>query len=220
MNSLFLADLLSPIISKYHYQDETIDTFTIDTNNLTNSSDSKSTTEKDHFTDFLNLATFKGNFVKETELKYYLDYFLQLGNYEEYFNLQQDKYNSISTENVIDLILSIEKVINGNQIENNEMNSMMNKLIKYSSEHFYELNKEKLTKMSIENLSQILNSTELRVENEDNLLDFILQLYIEDEKYSPFFEYIYYENLSDERMFFIHQWIWHRFDDSWNVEVN
>lgn len=137
----------------------------------------------------MNLATFKGNFVKETELKYYLDYFLQLGNFEEYFNLQQDKYNSISTENVIDLILSIE---------NNEMNSMMNKLIKYSSEHFYELNKEKLTKMSIENLSQILNSTELRVENEDNLLDFILQLYIEDEKYSPFFEYIYYENLSDE----------------------
>lgn len=40
----------------------------------------------------------------------------------------------------------------------------------------------------------------MKIENEDSLLEIIVELYEKDEKYSPLFEYVYFNNVTIETM--------------------
>lgn len=85
---------LSPIICKSHYNDESSNEFIINTK-IDDSND-------DYFSEFLQLLNFEENNIDSIHQKYYSQYFLQLGNINEYLQLQPEYFHNFTPENVID----------------------------------------------------------------------------------------------------------------------
>lgn len=75
--SRFVADLLSPTICNYHYKDETLDEFTL---NIQANDD-------DSFHKFLKIIHFNETELDTIECKRFGEYFLHLGNIDEYLRL-------------------------------------------------------------------------------------------------------------------------------------
>ena len=99
--SRFLADFLSPIINNYHFTDESINEFTLTTNeNKEDLSDNE-----DYFSDFLTLSTLDEQEIDESHKARYLNYFLQLGNIDEYTRLQPEHSTNITASNIVELLL-------------------------------------------------------------------------------------------------------------------
>lgn len=189
MTSRFVADLISPIICKHHYNDETFNEITIKTTK------SKNQNHEDYFSDFLKLINFNEQNIDEEHKKHYLEYFLQLGNMNEYFRLQPDYFDDITNENVISRIKSICQQNIGRETIN-----MIDKLIEYAAANFDKLPKEELKTLDIEIIESIFGHQKLRLHDEDSLLEFILELYFEDDKFSVLFEYVIFKNVSEEEL--------------------
>ena len=83
-------------------------------------------------------------------------------------------------------------------------------MIRYASSHFSEISKEKIKQLPIEIIEEILNEETLRIEDEDSLLNFIIELYSDDDKYSILFEYVKLSNVSDEFL--------RKFIDAFNID--
>ncbi|KAK8872153.1 hypothetical protein M9Y10_007915 [Tritrichomonas musculus] len=196
----FLADLLSPTITSYHYQDESIDTFTITTVDKFDKSETAFISKEDYFESFLNLYKHEEIQINQAQIKYYSEYFLQLGNIPEYLKLQDKLSDEITTDNVIDHLLNISSILKQNNLSYSIQNCQISKLVKYCSEQFYALDKEKIIHLDIDILSEILCQDELKIEDEDTLLRFILEIYEKDKQYAPLFEYIYFENVKEETL--------------------
>lgn len=208
--SRYIADILSPIIREYHYIDETIDKFSIQINSNEKGTDQSSKEGIDYFADFLKLAEYKSKPINESQRKFYTEYFIQLGNIDEYLRLQPDYFEDLNPENLIDrLKFNIENVRNIKNIkmQNKEIqqkicdlvnSSGVKKMIEYASSHFTDLPIEKVKTLSIEIIEEIIKDEALELEDEDALLNIITELYEEDEKYSILFEYVKFENVSEE----------------------
>lgn len=169
--SRIVADLMSPQIRKFHYVDPSIDEFVINLN-IQNS-------ESDYFDEFLSLFSFEKKKIEGSKQKVFLQYFYNLGNIDEYFRLQPNYMQTISIENIIERLQSFTKT----QFEINESNDqsksspIFDKLIEYASEHFEELDKEKMKELPIDILEEIIRNEKLKLSEEDSLLNFILELY-------------------------------------------
>ena len=187
--SRFLADIYSPIISKRHFEDETFDEFTIN-------SPSQSTKIEEEFEKFLTIITKNEVELSEEERTQFSEFFLELGNYEEYFRLSPVDFENLSPENIIDRLKMMAKVTNSETIESDKFQ----KIIKYASEHFYEISSEKLKTVDMSLLEEIIKIENLRLEDEDSLLLFILDLYEKNHEYSNLFEYVKFNELSEETM--------------------
>lgn len=192
-----LADLLSPIIREYHYQDSTANEFVIDT---------KST--EDDFTDFLKLFQSEKVHIDDKRWKSYIQYFYQLGNFDECLSLQQQYFEGLNPENVIDrlnILVSITEDCKSTYNKNTEarksidIHGKIHQLIDYASSHFDQIDKEKVRNLSPELFEGIIQSDSLRLESEDSLLELVISKYEEDpEKFGHFFENIKFENLTEE----------------------
>ena len=112
--SRIFADLLSPIISQYHYIDETIDSITIKYDNDNTEKGQFNSLTNDYFSDFLKLAEFTPKVIDDNHKKHYVQYFLQLGNIDEVRQLQPE-YFDLNPENIIDHLKSSKIVINEDQ---------------------------------------------------------------------------------------------------------
>lgn len=179
------ADLLSPIVRRYHYTDESIQEITININKLND--DQKST---DYFSDFLQLTNFEEKSIDENHRKHYIEYFYELGNMNEYLRLQPEYFDDLSPGNVI---LRLQLLYKLNVV--NEENENMQEIIKYASTHFEEINKEEMKKLEPEILEEIIKNPSLRLNEEDSLIRFVLELYEIDSKYSTLFEYVEFKNV-------------------------
>lgn len=84
--------------------------------------------------------------------------------------------------------------------EQNLFNHKYNKLISILSSHFSELIKEQIEKLLFEIIEEILNDEELKIEDEDSLLKSIISIYEKDNTYCKLFEYVKYENVSEEML--------------------
>ena len=199
--SRFVADLLSPIICKYHYNDETNNEFTINTS-PTNTENQ----DVDPFEEFLKLINSEEVELNEQKRQQYGEYFLQLGNIEQYFRLVPLNVDNLTPDDIIERIKSIQKI----QIREYIENENIEKMIKYASEHFYELPKEKVQTLDIEFITEILKREDLRIKSEDSLLELILELYEKDHRSSYLFEYINFSNLSRSSI--------SKFIDSFDIE--
>lgn len=190
--SRFVADLLSPIIRKFHFTDETIEEFTINTKFKAKSN------QNNFFQDFLNLSNFESKNIDELHQKYYIEYFLQLGNVQEYLKLFPSNFDEITPSNIIDRLEMVT------EIKNTETKTIIEdrirKLIDYSALHFIEIPKEKLRTLNENLIDEILRSESLKLDEEDTLLSFILDLYKQDDKYSNLFEYVEFINLSEKSL--------------------
>ena len=84
--SRIIADLLSPIINAYHYSDECINEFTIN----------PSSQNDDYFEDFLKLPESEKVELDSNHIKSYSEYFLQLGNTDEFLKLHPAYFEDLT----------------------------------------------------------------------------------------------------------------------------
>lgn len=192
-----VADVLSPIINKYHYQDSSFNEFTISIKHKENN-------KQDYFNEFLNLINFDEVELDETRRKLFSQYFLQLGNTDEYVRLQLPHQTELSPNNIVDRLLDINETVEqiSTEITSDDFTfhflDEIDQLVVFASSHFTEIDKEKLKELDISTIEEIIKNPSLRLSNEDELLDFILTSYEEDNRYSVLFEYVDFTSVSEK----------------------
>ena len=163
--SRFTADLVSPIIRKYHYDDKTFDKFTITTNlNI----QEKEATAVDYFKDFLNLISFEEITLDDCHLIHFAEYFLQLGNIDEYLRLKNEYFENLTPQNVIDRLKFIYEQIKKASLTSNEFftSDKMEKIISFTASHFTEIDKNELKTLKEEIIEEIISNESLKIDEE------------------------------------------------------
>ncbi|KAK8857517.1 hypothetical protein M9Y10_015922 [Tritrichomonas musculus] len=200
----YVADILSPIIRKYHFQDATFDEFTISTKDRPQYRDSKI----DYFQDFLQLVNFCQTPIDIPHRKHYSDYFLKLGNIDEYLRLHPDHFDKLSPNNVIDRLIQITEINDKCAELTNLLN--VSDVIRFAAEHFEEIPQKKLRELNEDLLSEIISNESLKLNEEDDLLQIILDLCKKNPNYSFLFEYVNFNSISEKAF--------ENFIDHFNIE--
>lgn len=171
-----ISDLLSPIICQIHENDPTCDNFTINT------------TKKGNFSFILNLVNFDDNYIPYNEFPFIYEVIKILGNE----SIDLDYSTKITVDNVFSLLREFEQ---NTKFYSKEFQEAIN----FISSNFYDLydtSKKELLQLSIHIISEIINNPQLQLTDEDQLLTFLNQLYLNDSKYSVLYEYVYFDNIS------------------------
>lgn len=174
-----VSDLISPKISKNHSVDATFDTFTINTRN------------HGDFSIILNLINFQQIELPENQLPFISEVFEILGC-ELIDIIEPNRSTKLTFGNIF-------KQIQFHSKYGNFYLKSLTEEIDFISSNFhslYETNIEELENLDINILDFIINNDKLRIENEDQLLDFINILYEKDEKNSFLYEYVIFTNVS------------------------
>ncbi|KAK8888785.1 hypothetical protein M9Y10_033524 [Tritrichomonas musculus] len=186
--SRFVADILSPTIRNLHHTDGSIDSFTI------------STTDKnsDHdFTEILSLVAFESVEVSADSADYARSLLFLLGNDDEVTNLHQKITGEVTVSNVFDVMRVLQaRFCNQAGL----LGSVLRSEIEFISGHFYEIDIGELKKFGNDIISEVLKSSCLKIESEDSLLDFLIEIYSGDRSASFLFDYVVFENVSDESL--------------------
>lgn len=178
--SYLIADLLSPIISKTHKSDPTYNKLSINTN------------QKGNFSHILNLLNFDLNDVPQDEIPFISEVIKILKN--ESIEIIQPDISEITIYNVFSLLNMHEKspLYNSNRFQEE---------IDFISSHLYELIeecKEELISLSIDKLVTVISNSKVQLNSENQLLEFINELYSQNSEYSILYETVHFENVSIE----------------------
>ena len=188
-----IADLISPIIMKIHYQDESFIEYSMNTSN-----------SNEYFPEFLNLVNFESVELDENRRRTFSEYFLQLGNIEEYLQLQPNFFQELTPSNIVDYLLKIKKIstIQSNYFdeENTFCCPSLKKMIEFCSENFNDIPKEELFKLDSSTVEEIIRNENLKLEDEDELLEILIEMYEKDNRFSFLFEYVYFNQVRDETL--------------------
>lgn len=190
----FIADLLSPIIRKAHYHDSTFNKYEITKEDIFEGLEENQFLE--YFSEFLTLSNYYTQTLDCTRQKYYSAYFYCIGNIKEYFRIENKYFEEISTENVIERIISISKMIQKCPEEISQ-ECISKNLIEFASKNFEEIDKKEFYKLRYEELELIIKNQHLQLNNEDSLMEFILNKYLENREYSKLIEFVIFPNLSE-----------------------
>lgn len=177
----FEADLISPLIRKMHFVDESLDSFIIDTRNQF---------QDCVFSDFLSLLSFKPHKVELKKQYFYKFLFALLENQEESEKYSLVLPDSITNENVLQRIHEKQAYYHSIDVLYDEIN--------FIAHNFNEIDKNELSKLDIEIIRKIISSDQLLIKDEDSLLDFIINLYIQDKQYGDLFEKVFFLNVTNE----------------------
>lgn len=180
--SRLISDIISPAILRNHLIDPTFDRFTINTNHRGN------------FSNILNLVNFKDNEIPKKEIEFVAEVIEILEN----DNIKVDFHNptELTLDNVLDQILfdqQFPKIYSKRLLEE----------IDIISSHFFELcesQSEKMEKVDLNLLFEIVNNRHLKLNDEDQLLNFVNKLYSNDHKYSILYETVYFLNATTKSM--------------------
>ncbi|OHT15078.1 hypothetical protein TRFO_14420 [Tritrichomonas foetus] len=194
--SRIIADILSPIISNFHFQDVIISEYSINTN------------IKGDFQIILDLFNFEKRKYLQKDIEFISEIFFHLGNYN-YFKVNSKYCCSITSDNVIQRILDklsfhspranfrIDKQNpNINNNSNTEIRHYLDEEIVFISSHFYEIPEKELEKLDPSILELILANPQLIISNEDSLFSLLLSFYLKDNSYGMLFEYVEFQNLN------------------------
>ena len=174
--SRFLADVLSPAISRLHEIDESISFFEINTN------------EEGDFNKILEYAQMNEIFISESELDFFRIVLYFLENYEEFTYFSPHLEEEITFENLFSRINLKNKI---GIDTSNEVSFIASNFDHINSEYHKDL------LLLDDNLyEQILSHPNLKIRDEDVLFDFILELYQKSSKFSFLFQYICFINVS------------------------
>lgn len=183
--SRIISDLLSPKISAYHQSDPTLSEFTI------------TTKTKGHFSYILQLSNFTKFSIPDSEIDFFSEVIEILGNEAiEIINLEPDR--EITEDNVITLLQQHQK--------NPKLyKTRINDEIEFITSHFFilcENNSEELQKLNIETLERIIFNTNLRLQDEDQLLSFINKMYSKstDKSIARLYDFVLFSNVEEETM--------------------
>lgn len=171
--SRIIADLISPKISQQHFNDPTINQFTINTKN------------KGVFSYIIDLASFKEIKIPEKEFPFIFETFeiLEISPQTHLFNPTNDN-----------LLEQLKIRYKYQHIYLKTFKSEIDFISLHFNE-FLESNNTQLFKLSPEILEQIINNPKLKLNNEDQLLSFINQLYINDSNYAYLYNYVHFLNV-------------------------
>lgn len=129
---------------------------------------------------------------------------MQLGNIEESLNLQPKLFEELEPDNVIEKIKEIIGIIQNNQPKFSKkttnsiefkLNESVDKIISYAASHFSEISKEQMKNINEEILEEIISNESLKIESEDDFLEFIIEKYEKDRKFCRLFEYVEFHNV-------------------------
>lgn len=169
----FLADLLSPLICKMHMNDPTIDHFVVNT------------TYKGDFNYILNLFDFEYNKIPYDQIPFVTE-IIELF---EANSIKSDfhKDDNITIYNVVDLLKQHEKF-------NVFYQNHCKKEIDFLASNFYKLfeigEESEVKKLSPETIELIISHPNLVLNDEDQLLNFVNDLYSIDNNFSNLYEYV------------------------------
>ena len=185
-----IADILSPIIMRAHYQDSSFQKFIIKAEDIEELKESPLET---YFDDFLKVGMFSKMTLDSSHQQYFSYYFYALGNIKEYLRLQPTFFEEITINNVIEKIKFISKLLQKFPMEAPNEDIFRN-LIDFASQNFEHINKSEMSKLNIE---MILKNKNLQLSNEDSLMEFIINLYEKNHEYSILFENVIFTNLTN-----------------------
>lgn len=176
-----IADLLSPKISNLHKADPTISEYIINTNSSGN------------FQNILDLLDFSQKTIQEINIPFITEVIDELSNENISIEIEEPE---ITIDNVVTLIERHEKLTFFSS-------DIFSKEIGFLSEHFNEIeckDFDKLLQMKEETLEKIIDNDKLNLDTEDQLLKFINLLYLKNDKYSKFYEFVLFENVEKQAM--------------------
>lgn len=180
LTSKVQSDLLSSKISRIHKNDPTFDIITINTES------------KGNFSNFIQLSNFEKTVIPENEIEFMIEIIEKLGN--EHIEITNNKETKITMDNVFDLLKKHKK-------NESFYRSHLSSEIDYISSHFYEIidtHEDEFVKLDIDTINSILEDDKLVLNNEDQLLKFVNQLYEKDSNFSILYEQIIFKNVSPE----------------------
>ena len=176
-----LADLLSPKISQMHRNDPTFNSYRINTSN------------KGHFEHFLQLANFSQETIPKEELAFISEILNDLQSNHITLNLPP-RNSKITINNIVDLI----KLHETNQHFYKEY---FNEELEFISSHFYELNEDqeqRLRELRIDTIDQIVSRSDLKLRDENQLLNILNELYQSDSSYANLYKYVFFPLVDEE----------------------
>lgn len=203
LTSRYIADILSPNIRKFHFTDESINEISINT---------KLKSNKDYFNDFLNLSNFENYNLDKQQQNFFSEFFLKLGNIDGYFQIQPEYHGKITNENAVDLLISITQhfslITKEFEIDHNIPKDSVSlyqvgnvqKIISFISSNFETVDKKRLNEIEIDLISQIITNSNLQISDEDSVLNFVIDLYEQNDSFSPLFEYVIFSNVTQESL--------------------
>lgn len=173
-----VADLLSNKICRLHLNDPTLDSYTIIT--------------KQHgdFSIILELSNFKNKEISKSEIPFISEVFEELECNS--FDFTDSDYEVITNDNVL-------KIINQNDKNMKLYSKYQDTSCHFIATHFYEMyknNQTELLRLPEELIHKILTDTDLFLESEDQLFDFVTQLYFNNKEYASMIEYVQLQNVS------------------------
>lgn len=181
--SRIIADLLSSKINQIHLVDSTIDTFTINTNN------------SGDFTHILQLVQFNVVNLTDDELPFFLEVIETLQT--DFIEYKNDKEPiELTIDNALTQLKKHNKF-------NKIYRSDIEREISFVSSHFSEIDNkfhDELIKIEENTLNSILGHINLRLSDEDELLQFCIEIYKSDRKFFNVFEFVKFENVSSNKM--------------------
>lgn len=182
--SRIIADLLSPKIAQYHLVDPSISEYTINT------------IEKGDFQAILNISNFKQHEISVSELPFLSEIFEKLDIQTFSYKIKTFSMENVNVENVIEILKE-------QQLHRRFYFDLIAKEIEFIASHFVEL-QEKLLKercsLSKSIFEEIISSPMLKLDTENQLLDFINELYYKDSTFSTLYSYVIFANVSSEKM--------------------
>lgn len=173
------SDLLSSKISKIHLNDPTFDNIIINTQ------------AQGDFSQFLRLSNFSTNSIPENELDFINELIDILGS-EHITSLTCDQ--KLTVDNIFQIMKKHQKRSRFDQKSHSE-------IIEFISSHFGQLissKKEEFYDFDVNSLFEIISNDHLRLNSEDQLLEFVNELYKLDTKYSILYDEILFENVSSK----------------------
>lgn len=180
--SKIISDLISPIICQQHINDATTDTFTIHTVN------------QGDFSHVLNLVNFQQNSIPDSEIPFFIEIIEKLGitllDISDYIN-----YVELDEDNIFDSIKLHEKL-------HNFYIDLFEQDVEYISSNFFSLcetHSSELAELSPTTLERIISNEHLTLNNEDQLVTFLNQLYSHSGKINMnLYEYVIFSNVGLE----------------------
>lgn len=193
-----IADFLSPIIFRSHYNDISNDTYHINIKNQHEQSQDQEQSEhptktvQDYFRQFLHLINFQESTISSTECKYYCDFFYELGNIDEYFRLQPSYLSDLTVDNAIPRLKELTENKKEELLDLIRKSQVYVELINYISKNFASIDQNSMKSLSTIEIERIIHNESITIQNEDELFEFILSIYNDDQKKGVFVRFCHF----------------------------
>lgn len=206
MKKIF-AEFISPAVSRLHQADPTISflstTDLFQSPEKANSQFSKNIFNEKTISYLKQISAGYSIEITEDQIFNMQIISILLGNEELFYKINDIYSNNADVESIDNYLQQLQFFYYCSRPFNHHFNYA--NAIEYLSGHFYSIDKEKLKQLPRSILLSIISSPQLRIENEDSLLDFVQEIFDEKDKddedigINEFYEQIDFLSLSEEK---------------------